>query len=391
MIFDIDSHFEPGEDWLDPYPELSSRLPTLNPAITAIDGIAGNLLRDVPEADQPTVEELTPPGLLTLFAQEKEGEAERRAEFEGHNQFEVANAAARVEWLDSQGIDVQNVICLSGMAYRIALEDRDPPLLREAIRACNGWLADNCDAAAGRLLPVTTLDCSDLDWAIEELTRMRARNSRIFLIPGYPVNGIPPCHPQWDRLWSTATDLGMAPMLHVGFERSAFDPGWANLGTDVDQLRQFASSHLHVGAQTLLSAFVFNGVFERHPTLTLLLAELGVGWLPWFHRQIDGRIVPTSELFLGKWKYPLKPSEYLTRNVRGTPLSWATDQPVSRVIEELPDEMIVFSSDFPHFEGYTDPMGYYREALKDLSETRRQRFYGGEMADVFARMGDPIT
>ena len=156
-------------------------------------------------------------------------------------------------------------------------------------------------------------------------------------------------------------------------------------------MRQFASSHLHVGAQTLLSAFVFNGVFERHPTLTLLLAELGVGWLPWFHRQIDGRIVPTSELFLGKWKYPLKPSEYLTRNVRGTPLSWATDQPVSRVIEELPDEMIVFSSDFPHFEGYTDPMGYYREALKDLSETRRQRFYGGEMADVFARMGDPIT
>ena len=240
VIFDIDSHFEPGEDWLDPYPELSSRLPTLNPAITAIDGIAGNLLRDVPEADQPTVEELTPPGLLTLFAQEKEGEAERRAEFEGHNQFEVANAAARVEWLDSQGIDVQNVICLSGMAYRIALEDRDPPLLREAIRACNGWLADNCDAAAGRLLPVTTLDCSDLDWAIEELTRMRARNSRIFLIPGYPVNGIhhatpngtgcglPPRTSEWRRCCTWASSA--VPSIPAG-------PTWAPTSTSC------ASSH----------------------------------------------------------------------------------------------------------------------------------------------------
>ncbi len=62
---------------------------------------------------------------------------------------------------------------------------------------------------------------------------MRGRGSRIFLIPGYPVNGVPPCSPEWDRLWSAATDLGMTPMLHVGFERSAFDPGWSNLGTGI--------------------------------------------------------------------------------------------------------------------------------------------------------------
>ena len=122
-----------------------------------------------------------------------------------------------------------------------------------------------------------------------------------------------------------------------------------------------------------------------------LLAELGVGWLPWFYRQIDGRITPTSELFLGKWEYPLKPSEYLARNVRGTPLSWETDQPIAKVIDELPDEMIVFSSDFPHFEGFTDPIGHYREALKGFPEERLDRFYGGSTADVYARMGDPLT
>ena len=27
MIIDIDSHFEPGSDWLEPYPDLARRLP----------------------------------------------------------------------------------------------------------------------------------------------------------------------------------------------------------------------------------------------------------------------------------------------------------------------------------------------------------------------------
>jgi hypothetical protein len=53
--------------------------------------------------------------------------------------------------------------------------------------------------------------------------------------------------------------------------------------------------------------------------------------------------------------------------------------------------MIVFSSDFPHFEGFTDPIGHYAAALADLKPERRERFFGGAIADVYARMGDPIT
>jgi uncharacterized protein len=99
-IIDIDSHFEPGGDWLRPYPKLAARLPKLDPPLLAVDAIVGDLLRDVPEAKRPSVAELLPPGLLTLFGNERLGEAERRKEFEGRNQFQVANAQARVAWLD---------------------------------------------------------------------------------------------------------------------------------------------------------------------------------------------------------------------------------------------------------------------------------------------------
>ena len=357
-IIDVDSHFEPGDDWLAPYPKLAARLPKLNPGPLAVETIVGDLLRDVPEANRPPLADLMPPGLLTLFGQEKADEADRRVEFEGKNQFQVANAKARLKWIDAQGIRIQNVICLSGFAYALFIDDL--ALRQETLATSNRWLADTCAESNGRLLPVANLDYTDIDWAVGEMARMRGRGSRIFLIPGYPVNGVPPIHPSWDRLWSAATDLGMAPMLHTGFEHMRFDPGWANTGGDVTLLRQIGGSHRHVAPMTLLNGMIYSGVFERHPTLSVILAEVGVGWLPFLYREIDDRISPTAQLFLGKWSLPLKPSEYLARNVRATPLSGGNDRPLDRIMGELPDDMIVFSSDFPHFEEkFADPAAYY--------------------------------
>ena len=388
-IIDVDSHFEPGGDWLAPYPKLAAKLPKLDPALLAVDSIVGDLLRDVPEAERPPVGELLPPGLLTLFGNEKLAEADRRREFEGKNQFQVANAKARVAWLDQQGIAVQNVICLSGFAYNLFIGD--VALRRDVLHTCNSWLAETCAAAPGRLLPVAAPDYGELDVAVAELERMRKLGSRIFLVPGHPVNGVSPAHPSWDRVWSAAVSLGMTPMLHVGLQHARFDPGWANLGGDATLLRMIGGSHRHVAPMTLLYSLVYSGVFERFPALTLLFAEVGTGWLPFVMREIDDRVSPTAELFVGKWKLPLRPSEYLARNVRATPLSGGNDQPLTKIMLELPDDMIVFSSDFPHFEGFTDPIGHYGEALAELTPARRERFLGGSMAEVFARMGDPIV
>ena len=219
---------------------------------------------------------------------------------------------------------------------------------------------------------------------------MRARGSRIFLIPAYPVNGVAPIHPSWDRIWSAATDLGMAPMLHTGFEHMRFDPGWANNGQDVTFLRQLGGAHRHVAPTTLLNAMVYSGLFARHPKLTVLLAEVGVGWLPFLYREIDDRISPTAELFVGKWKYPLKPSEYFAQHVRATPLSAGNDSPLPRIMEELPEDMILFSSDFPHFEGFADPAGFYAKALDGMDAKRKASFLHGAAEAIFARMGDPL-
>jgi uncharacterized protein len=330
---------------------------------------------------------MSPPGLLQLFAQEKLEEKDRRAEFEGKNQHEVANAMGRLRWMDSQGIDLQNVISLSGSTYSSVIDDVG--LRQEVTAASNDWLATICARGDGRLLPVTVLDYTDLDWAIDELRRMRRRGSRIVLIPGAPVNGMSIVHPSWDKFWDAVTNNGMVAMLHTGFQRMSFDTGWGNMAADPTLLRLFGSSQHHVAPMMLINAMVLSGLFERHPTLSLIVAELNVGWMPYLLNDIDGRTKPAPELWIGKWKYPLKPSEYFARNVRGTPLGH--DKPLDVIMQQLPDDMLLFSSDFPHFEGYANPKAEYANLLAQLGETRRARFMGGATASLFERMGDPLA
>ncbi len=51
----------------------------------------------------------------------------------------------------------------------------------------------------------------------------------------------------------------------------------------------------------------------------------------------------------------------------------------------------MFSSDFPHMEGKADPINLYGAPLRELDTARREQFLGGNIADAFERMGDPLA
>lgn len=44
----------------------------------------------------------------------------------------------------------------------------------------------------------------------------------------------------------------------------------------------------------------------------------------------------------------------------------------------------------PHFEGISDPVAHDRGALAELTPLQWQRFMGGTIDAVFARMGDAL-
>ena len=94
---------------------------------------------------------------------------------------------------------------------------------------------------------------------------MRERGSRAFLIGTIPVPGVPVMHPRFDPIWSAATDLGMVALLHVGYQPASFDAAWANTAGDMMLLRQLGVSQGHQSVELMLNGMVFGGTFDRHP------------------------------------------------------------------------------------------------------------------------------
>jgi hypothetical protein len=92
---------------------------------------------------------------------------------------------------------------------------------------------------------------------------------------------------------------------------------------------------------------------------------------------------------MGDWPFELSGEEFLRRNVRFTPLPGFNEGKALDVVEVLP-EMAMFSSDYPHQEGNADPINVYGDALQALDPITRDLFMGGNAADAYARMGDPL-
>ena len=393
-VIDVDSHFEPSDDWLDEFPGLRAKLPDRYPASDPRFAmrspemftwfVTDDLLRGVPREKRMPIDRLVTPGIRALYDPERGSEVG----YPGSDMHApMVDVGARVKWLDEQGIDVQNVI--SGTAYTLARAIEDPVLGLETLEAVNTWLSDRAADAAGRLMVAANVRFEDLDRAIRELNRMRERGSRTFLLPSEPIGDVPPNHPDYDRLWSAVTDLGMVPIVHVGLSPAIFHPAWANTD-DPGLVRVISVSQPSQQALVFLNAMVLGGVFERHPTLTIVFAEHGIDWITPATLRMDVLATPGfSPLLLPDYNLPLSPAEYVRRNIRVTPLPVPHESPAATM--EVFPELPVFSSDYPHMEGSGDPMGHYGTQLAGVSDDARVSFLGGNLAECFARMGDPLA
>lgn len=392
-VIDVDSHFEPTHDWLDEFPALKAKLPARYPTDDPRFEMAtpemfawfvsDDLLRGVPRERRMPMERIVTDGMRTLYDPNRGPEVG----YPGSEQhLPLVDTRPRLDWMAAQGIDVQNVI--SGTAYTLARAIKDPSLGMEALNAVNTWMTDRLADARGRLIFAANLRYEDLDWAITELTRMRQRGCRTFLLPSEPTGEIPPNHPDYDRFWSAVTDLGMVPLVHVGLSPAIYHPAWANTD-DPALIRVISVLQPFQQALVSLNAMVLGGVFERHPKLTVVFAEHGIDWILPATMRMDAMASPgLSPLLLGDYRLPLLPSEYVRRNIRVTPLPVAHELP-NTTLEWLP-EVPIFSSDYPHFEGSGDPAGHYVKELAAVSEDTRSSFMGGNLGECFARMGDPL-
>jgi predicted TIM-barrel fold metal-dependent hydrolase len=345
--------------------------------------MAADLIRSLPAGEKPDPEDLFPPQVLP-------GGVVKKIPPHWEKLKVKLDAGDRVAWMDRVGIDYA-LVNPGGYAALYPLFD-DLAVRRGYLRECNDLLADDLERCNDRLGAISAVDLTDMDWAIGEITRMRARGSRSFVVRTEAVNGFSPGHSHWDRLWAAAVDLGMVVTLHIGNAPTQFgDFGridWKSLGPNWrGAFLRMANCQPNQGAELFLNALLYGGVFERHPKLTVLVAELWTGWLPNFIRKAE--VLTAKGGPWGEWPFPLGGGDYLRRNVRITPLPGLGDWNALELVETYP-EIMVFSSDYPHTEGNADPINLYQPGLDRLAPRVRESFLGENLADCFDRTGDPV-
>ncbi len=393
LVIDVDSHFVEPPNWLELVdPELAREVSAVAPTSIGEQAI-GEVFESIPREGRPPFDEFVPEGLRKVFSrfEGREG-AELEEVFKDHPEIAVMfnppgarGGADRVKFCDERGIALQVINPNLAMAVANAARRADTGLGLRVASAYNTWAASAVDGYTNRLLYTTLVLLDDLDWAVAELKRCRASGSRTFAMPLNPVNGRGLGDPFYDPLWRASLDLGMTPLIHIGFGWPKVDADWMRVGDRFDPRMSMSMSVMLMASlpQAVLSHMVHRGVFDRFPELVVLCQEFGLAWIgPWVDAlgPMTRAGTPTGNMFFG-WDHKATPEEILARNIRFSPLRGHS---VDAVIDEFGPELVCYATDYPHFEGIAQDWGCYDRQLETYSDDVKDRFYAGNALELLA-------
>jgi predicted TIM-barrel fold metal-dependent hydrolase len=203
------------------------------------------------------------------------------------------DAKQRLEEMDIDGVDAD--VLFPAVQGQRSL-DRDVP--REALialaRGYNDWLSQEFTAAdPDRLFGVAILPTTGIEDAIDELERVATMPGiRLVVLHEWP-NGSPRSDPEDDRFWRVAGELGVPITAHARWGGGMA----ADAATIEDSHKMQITTRLKlmnragglagpdIGHNIL--KLICEGVLDRFPSMRLLLAEVGIGWVPYFAEQAD--------------------------------------------------------------------------------------------------------
>jgi predicted TIM-barrel fold metal-dependent hydrolase len=249
--------------------------------------------------------------------------------------------------MDAEGIDV-------GVVYRtfahmvVSIDDLEPACATAYCAAFNDWLADYCQTNPQRLKPAAIVSLHDPELAAAEARRAVEKKGHVavVLLP-MPLNGRYFHAPECDVLWQEITRLGV-PLAFHGTSGGACKEYVTNRFRGLPNFRtQNHASAFPLELMLAMSAMIVGGVLERFPDLRVAFLEGNCGWLPWWLHRLDDQ---WKKYGGGEAvKLSAKPSEYFRRQCF---IGTDVDEELLRVvIDEIGDDNIVMSVDYPHADG----------------------------------------
>jgi predicted TIM-barrel fold metal-dependent hydrolase len=270
-------------------------------------------------------------------------------------------------------------------------QGQDMDLAYAAATAHNRMMTDFC-AVDRRLLATGYVPLADIGRAATAAREAIDMGCKALLIPSRCPNGHSPSHVGFDPVWAMAQEAGLPILFHVGGEEK-LDPSYFENG--LPRVKDFHGGEENFTSVSFmaipnsvmqsLAAMIMDGVLDRFPRLKFGAIELGASWVPSWMRFMDSAHAAFFKNEERLHKLSMRPSEFVSRQVRVTPYP---HEDTGWIIRNSGEDICLFSSDFPHVEGGRNPLKRFNDALAGLPAGAIDGFYRENFIDL---MGEGLT
>lgn len=363
IVHDADSHVMETREWLEPFMDAQLK-GELKPLYGREPGRIDKLLD---------------------LAKARKGDAEAEAKAldnaiggpKGWMAYGAFDVDERRKVLDSFGFASQLVFATSSLAPALAAKDEDA--LYRGVRAHNLAMGAFCGGDP-RLIGVAYVPLDNAARALEEVEAALAAGNGAIWVSAGPAGDRSPGHPDLDPVWARLVEADVPFVLHIGPGTKTQPQAFRNNGRERapdlhgggENLRFADYIMLAFAPQVFLTAMVYDGVFERFPALRGGVIEAGAGWAPEFLRELDLGFKSFKKTDPYLQAMSMTPSQYIRRAIKFTPFP---GEDVGRMIADGGAELFMFSSDYPHPEGTSDPLGRFERTMDAIDEAAKDRFY----------------
>lgn len=246
---------------------------------------------------------------------------------------------------------------------------KDPDHAIAVARGYNSWVAHEiCQPSGGRLYGVALLPVQDPEEAAKELRRAKTELGLVAgMLPadGWHLYG----DPKFDVIYRTAAELDIALAVHAAGSLQ---------GTSFDMFPKFIQTHTMSHPVNILRQFtsmMFQGVFEKFPTVRFGFMETGGTWVPWWLDRMDEEFEHR-----GAEEAPVltkKPSAYVHKGGNIFFGLEAEERLLRPTLDLIGDDIFMYATDWPHWDGDYPESLHEMWQREDLTETQRANVLGG--------------
>lgn len=286
------------------------------------------------------------------------------------------DSAERIKDMDVEGVWAQlgfpNFGGFAGSTF-FAAKNRD--LANLCVTAYNDFILDEwCAAAPDRLIPLVMVPFWDVEASVKEIERTAARGARsvTFLEAPHRI-GLPSYHTDhWDPILRACEEAQMPLSVHFG-------SGGAPQGVAPDGDMFITIALFGINSMMAMVDLLVSPVFHKFPSLKFVLAEGGIGWIPY--------LLERSDYSWGRHKYwcdinqEQKPSELFDDHIFGCFIS---DDAGLAARHKIGVNNILFESDYPHSDcNWPHTRKVLAESLANVPDDEARLIVEGNARRIF--------